>query len=159
VNFSRYRAKDSFGAPMNSGMSKPKEKNLPVPVRRVPRTRESLANSRKQPESSSTTCSFSALTLPRSSRTSAMPPWMFTRTNVMEASLRQPLYQRGSDGHSNENKGRGGGRGEGEGPGGKAQGLENGLGGGGAEDDGDDAPGASAAPRPSSPSRSSTHPR
>jgi hypothetical protein len=42
--------------------------------------------------------------------------------------------------HSPEAKlGRGGGRGEGERPGGKAQVLEDGLGGGGAEDDGDDA--------------------
>ena len=41
--------------------------------------------------------------------------------------------------------GRRGGRGEGERPGGKAEMLEDGAGGGGAKDDGDDAPGATAA--------------
>src|SRR3954471_18650743 len=54
-------------------MSKPKEKNFPVPVSTVARTCSCSAFCRKQVESSSTIWSSSALTGPRSSLTSAIP--------------------------------------------------------------------------------------
>src|SRR6185369_10460165 len=79
-------------------MSKPKEKNFPVPVSRTPRTAGSVSRSPRQLDSSSTTCSFSALTLPRSSRIVAMPPWTVRWTNVIALLLPEDTCRSGRRG-------------------------------------------------------------